>query len=120
MEPDFVYVDPYDVEFTAPAPGSHGRIRSASPSGWQVPGPVVLSNQATRIIELYRDYGFSAVPPGAKDDQLQRRSNAALEVLAFRNLSQPMWAGFLPACLQEYGHLVENYVLISVSRCIIM
>lgn len=62
---DFVYADPpYDVEFTQ---------YSKEGFNWQDqvrlvkylanhPGPVVLSNQATaRIIQLYKEYGFSLI-----------------------------------------------------------
>jgi len=92
LEPsDFVYADPpYDVDFTAYAPGGFGwedQQRLARRLA-RHPGPVVLANQATQRIEaLYMDLGFEV-----------RRLNAprrissdgdredAIEVLATRNL----------------------------------
>jgi DNA adenine methylase len=60
---DFVYADPpYDVEFTHYSKGGfpwEDQVRAAE---WLArhPGPVVLSNQATkRIVTLYKRLGFS-------------------------------------------------------------
>jgi DNA adenine methylase len=59
---DFVYADPpYDVEFTQYAKGGFGWEEQVRAAEWLArhPGPVVLSNQATkRIITLYRRLGF--------------------------------------------------------------
>jgi DNA adenine methylase len=64
LEPgDFIYADPpYDVEFTQYSKMSFGwgeQVRLAEFLACYR-GPVVLSNQATsRILQLYRDLGFS-------------------------------------------------------------
>lgn len=59
---DFVYADPpYDVEFTQYAKEEFGWEEQVRLARWLAghPGPVVLSNQATRrIIELYESLGF--------------------------------------------------------------
>lgn len=59
---DFIYADPpYDVEFTQYSQDGFKWEDQVRLTQWlsQHPGPVVLSNQATsRIIELYKDYGF--------------------------------------------------------------
>lgn len=60
---DFIYADPpYDVEFTEYSRGGFGwdeQVRAAERLAAH-PGPVVLSNQATkRIVKLYRGLGFS-------------------------------------------------------------
>jgi len=59
---DFVYADPpYDVEFTTYSAGGFSwedQVRTAKRLAAH-PGPVVISNQATkRIIDLYKDCGF--------------------------------------------------------------
>jgi DNA adenine methylase len=59
---DFVYADPpYDVEFTGYAKEGFGWEDQERLAVWlsRHPGPVVLSNQATkRIVKLYRALGF--------------------------------------------------------------
>lgn len=59
---DFVYADPpYDVEFTAYAPGAFKWDDQVRLAEWLArhSGPVALSNQAThRIVALYEDLGF--------------------------------------------------------------
>ncbi len=61
-EDDFIYADPpYDVEFTSYSQDGFNWDDQARLVKWlsKHPGPVVLSNQATkRIVELYGDYGF--------------------------------------------------------------
>jgi DNA adenine methylase len=60
---DFIYADPpYDVQFTQYAKENFNWHEQQRLAHWLArhPGPVVLSNQATpRIIELYRDLGFT-------------------------------------------------------------
>lgn len=60
---DFVYADPpYDVEFTAYAQGGFGWPDQVRLAEWlaALPGPVVLSNQATpRVVDLYTQLGFA-------------------------------------------------------------
>jgi DNA adenine methylase len=60
---DFIYADPpYDVEFTTYSAGGFSWEDQVRTAKWLAahPGPVVLSNQATRrIIELYENLGFS-------------------------------------------------------------
>jgi DNA adenine methylase len=63
LEPDdFVYADPpYDVEFTQYAKGGFSWEEQVRAAEWLArhPGPVVLSNQATkRIVTLYKRLGF--------------------------------------------------------------
>jgi DNA adenine methylase len=59
---DFIYADPpYDVEFTQYSAGGFDWDDQVRLADWLAdhPGPVALSNQATRrIIKLYRDRGF--------------------------------------------------------------
>jgi DNA adenine methylase len=59
---DWIYADPpYDVEFTEYSRGGFGWDEQVRAAEWLAahPGPVVLSNQATkRIVKLYRDLGF--------------------------------------------------------------
>jgi DNA adenine methylase len=59
---DFVYADPpYDVEFTQYSQGGFAWEDQVRTAEWLAghPGPVVLSNQATkRIVRLYRELGF--------------------------------------------------------------
>lgn len=61
-EDDFVYVDPpYDVEFTSYSKDGFDWEDQVRLVKWLVkcPGPVVLSNQATkRIVDLYSEHGF--------------------------------------------------------------
>jgi DNA adenine methylase len=59
---DFIYADPpYDVEFTSYSAGGFDwddQVRAAEFLA-KHPGPVVISNQATkRIVKLYQDLGF--------------------------------------------------------------
>jgi DNA adenine methylase len=60
---DFVYADPpYDVEFTHYAAQGFDWKDQIRLAEWLVrhPGPVVLSNQATkRILDLYQSFGFT-------------------------------------------------------------
>jgi len=60
---DFVYADPpYDVDFTHYSKGGFAWEDQVRAAEWLArhPGPVVLSNQATkRIVALYRRLGFS-------------------------------------------------------------
>lgn len=60
---DFVYADPpYDVEFTHYAKGGFSWEDQVRAAHWlsRHPGPVVLSNQATkRIVQLYKALGFT-------------------------------------------------------------
>jgi DNA adenine methylase len=60
---DFVYADPpYDVEFTSYSQGGFGWDEQVRAAEWLAahPGPVVLSNQATkRVVKLYRGLGFT-------------------------------------------------------------
>ena len=61
-ETDFIYADPpYDVEFTHYSKGGFGWTEQVRTAEWLAkhPGPVVLSNQATkRITDLYRDLDY--------------------------------------------------------------
>ncbi len=90
---DFVYADPpYDVQFRNYSRQGFEFQEQERLVKWLAahPGPVVLSNQATtRIIELYRDHGFSLYrlhAPRMIACNGDRRP--ALEVLALRNLNQ--------------------------------
>jgi DNA adenine methylase len=60
---DFIYADPpYDVEFTGYSQGGFSWDDQVRAAEWLAkhPGPVVLSNQATkRIVRLYKLLGFS-------------------------------------------------------------
>ena len=60
---DFIYADPpYDVEFTEYSQGGFSWDDQVRAAEWLAkhPGPVVLSNQATkRIVRLYKRLGFS-------------------------------------------------------------
>jgi DNA adenine methylase len=60
---DFIYADPpYDVEFTQYSANTFKWQDQVRLAEWLTvhPGPVVASNQATdRIVDLYRDLGFS-------------------------------------------------------------
>lgn len=94
LEPtDFVYADPpYDVQFTQYSKDGFGWEEQARTAQWlaEHPGPVVLSNQATkRILELYRDLGYRL----KKRDAPRRISctgdrTPAPEVLATRNIGK--------------------------------
>jgi DNA adenine methylase len=88
---DFVYADPpYDVEFTHYSTGGFGWNEQVRAAEWlsRHPGPVVLSNQATRrIVKLYRSLKFTL-----KFRKAPRRISCtgdrtpAAEVLAVRNV----------------------------------
>ena len=90
---DFVYADPpYDVEFTHYSRGGFRWEEQVETATWLAkhPGPVVLSNQATRrIVDLYRQLGYRL-----KFLNAPRRISCtgdrtpAQEVLAFRNLAE--------------------------------
>jgi len=88
---DFVYADPpYDVEFRQYSKDGFGWDKQEKTAEWlsKHPGPVVLSNQATkRIVELYGDYHYKLI----RLDAPRRISctgdrSPAQEVLALRNL----------------------------------
>ena len=92
LEPnDFVYADPpYDVEFTQYSKGGFGWEEQMKTAEWLAkhPGPVVLSNQATkRIVQLYEKLGYKLIKLNAprRISCTGDRSPAA-EVLASRNL----------------------------------
>jgi DNA adenine methylase len=89
---DFIYADPpYDVEFTHYSKGGFSWDDQVRAAEWLArhPGPVVLSNQATkRIVALYKHLGFSL-----RYLQAPRMINCTgdrtpvREVLAIKNLS---------------------------------
>src|SRR5262249_46152353 len=88
---DFIYADPpYDVEFTHYSKGGFGWDEQERTAKWLArhPGPVILSNQATkRILELYASLGYTL-----KFLHAPRRISCtgdrtpARELLALRNL----------------------------------
>lgn len=92
LEPqDFVYADPpYDVEFTEYSPGGFSWKDQVDLAEWLVqhPGPVVISNQATkRIVELYERLGYRLeFLPAPRRISCDGNRQKVLEVLAFRNL----------------------------------
>ena len=88
---DFIYADPpYDVEFTQYAKDGFGWDEQVKTAQWLAkhPGPVVLSNQATkRIVELYMDLGYELVNLDApRRISCTGDRTPAVEVLALRNL----------------------------------
>jgi DNA adenine methylase len=90
IEPDdFVYADPpYDVEFTTYSPGGFtwdDQQRTAECLA-RHPGPVVLSNQATRrIVKLYKKLGFEVrYLDGPRRISCTGDRTAAKEVLAVK------------------------------------
>jgi DNA adenine methylase len=88
---DFVYADPpYDVPFRHYSSGGFNWQQQEQTAQWlsEHPGPVILSNQATdRIIELYRDYGFTVTEHnGPRRISCTGDRSPAREVLALRNL----------------------------------
>jgi len=93
LEPeDFVYADPpYDVEFTAYAPGGFSWEDQVRLVRWlqRHPGPVVVSNQATaRILSLYQEHGFAIrLLQAPRRIACNGDRTPAPEVLAFRNLT---------------------------------
>ena len=88
---DFIYADPpYDVEFTTYSAGGftwNDQVRTAE---WLAahPGPVVVSNQATkRIVKLYKKLGFQvSYVAGPRRISCTGDRTAAKEVVAVRNL----------------------------------
>jgi DNA adenine methylase len=88
---DFVYADPpYDVEFTQYAKDGFSWEDQVKTAEWLArhPGPVVLSNQATRrIVRLYRSLGFKLRFLSApRMISCSGDRTPAREVLATRNL----------------------------------
>jgi DNA adenine methylase len=88
---DFVYADPpYDVEFTQYSKGGFGWDEQVRTAEWLAkhPGPVVLSNQATkRILKLYEQLGYKLIKLNApRRISCTGDRSAAKEVLALRNL----------------------------------
>lgn len=89
---DFIYADPpYDVEFTTYSAGGFSWTAQQAVAQWLAihPGPVVLVNQATpRIIELYRDLGYSINYLDApRRISCTGDRTPAREIFATRNLS---------------------------------
>lgn len=88
---DFIYADPpYDVEFTTYSAGGFGwedQVRTAQRLAAH-PGPVVLSNQATkRVVELYGDLGFQiSYLAGPRRISCTGDRSAAREVLATKGV----------------------------------
>ena len=88
---DYIYADPpYDVDFTAYAKGGFGWDAQERTAKFlaEHPGPVVLSNQATkRIKELYADLGYRLAELKApRRISCNGDRRPAPEVLATRNL----------------------------------
>jgi DNA adenine methylase len=88
---DFVYADPpYDVDFTQYSKGGFGWDEQKRTAEWLArhPGPVVLSNQATkRITDLYRDLDYKLILLNApRRISCTGDRSPAPEVLATRNL----------------------------------
>jgi len=88
---DFVYADPpYDVEFTQYSKEVFGWDQQVRLAEWLArhPGPVVLSNQATkRIRDLYQKLGFRiAILEAPRLINCTGDRTPAREVLATRNL----------------------------------
>lgn len=88
---DFVYADPpYDVEFTQYSKDGFDWQDQVRTAEWltQHPGPVILSNQATKqITELYADLGYRLVRlPAPRRISCNGDRTPAEEVLAIRNL----------------------------------
>jgi DNA adenine methylase len=89
---DFVYADPpYDVPFTQYSKDGFSWKDQVRTAEWlsEHPGPVILSNQATKeILRLYRDLGYRLVKlPGPRRISCNGNRAPADEVLAIRNLS---------------------------------
>jgi DNA adenine methylase len=91
---DFIYADPpYDVEFTTYSAGGFSwedQVRTAKLLA-KHPGPVLLSNQATkRIVDLYRSLKFDLKFLDApRRISCNGDRQTAPEVLAMRNLGVP-------------------------------
>lgn len=88
---DFVYADPpYDVEFTQYAAQGFTWQDQVRLAEWLArhPGPVVLSNQATRrILDLYQDLGFQVtILPAPRMISCTGDRTPALEVIAMKNM----------------------------------
>ncbi|MGB2695668.1 MAG: Dam family site-specific DNA-(adenine-N6)-methyltransferase [Dehalococcoidia bacterium] len=89
---DFVYADPpYDVEFTQYAKEGFGWEDQVRLAKWLTrhPGPVVLSNQATRrILRLYKELGYSIFLRQLAPRRISCNGDRtpALEVVATRNI----------------------------------
>jgi DNA adenine methylase len=88
---DFVYADPpYDVEFTKYSKDGFSWEDQLATAEWlsKHPGPVILSNQATkRIKDEYRRLGFHVITrPAPRKISCTGDRRPALEVLAIRNL----------------------------------
>jgi DNA adenine methylase len=88
---DFIYADPpYDVEFTTYSAGGFGWDDQVRTAKWLAahPGPVVLSNQATRrIVRLYKMLGFKlSYLDGPRRISCNGDRSAAREVLATRGV----------------------------------
>jgi DNA adenine methylase len=88
---DFIYADPpYDVEFRQYSKDGFGWEEQVRTAEWLAshPGPVVLSNQATkRILKLYDDLGYHLVKLNApRRISCTGDRTPAAEVLAIRNL----------------------------------
>ncbi|MDQ2938680.1 MAG: Dam family site-specific DNA-(adenine-N6)-methyltransferase [Acidobacteriota bacterium] len=88
---DFVYADPpYDVEFTQYSKDGFGWEDQVKTAEWlgKHPGPVVLSNQATkRIVQLYGKLGYKLIKLNApRRISCTGDRSPAEEVLALKNL----------------------------------
>ncbi len=89
---DFVYADPpYDVEFTHYSSEGFNWQDQVRLAKWlsEHPGPVVLSNQATkRILDLYRELGFSiTLLDGPRMISCSGDRTPAKEVLATKGIN---------------------------------
>jgi DNA adenine methylase len=90
---DFIYADPpYDVEFTHYAKGGFSWEDQVRAAHWlsRHPGPVVLSNQATkRIVQLYKGLGFTLrFLQAPRMISCTGDRTPAREVLATKNISR--------------------------------
>ena len=89
---DFIYADPpYDVEFTSYSAGGFSWEDQIRLAKWLAvhDGPVVVSNQATRrVLDLYRDYGFTIPRPLDAPRMISCNGDRtpAKEMLATRNI----------------------------------
>ena len=89
---DFIYADPpYDVEFTHYSKGGFAWEDQVRAAHWLArhPGPVILSNQATkRIVKLYKGLGFALrFLQAPRMISCTGDRTPAREVLAVKNLS---------------------------------
>lgn len=92
---DFVYADPpYDAGFTHYTAAGFtwaDQVRLATHLAGH-PGPVVLMNKATpRVLELYRDHGFTVNPIAGRQamHRSRTRTDDVLEVIATLNVVIP-------------------------------